>query len=160
MKSPKVSIIILNWNGLNDTVECLESLDKVTYPDYQVIVVDNGSTGGDARTLRERFGDYVHIIENDKNYGYTGGVNIGIKYALNNLAADYILLLNNDTIVDPEFLTKMVELAESDNSIGIVGAGVYDLANAQKGIIAKIRMFETRISFIGIMNFLMALFGE
>ena len=65
---PKVSIIILNWNGWEDTTECLESLRKITYPNYEVIVVDNGSEGSDVEVLREKFGDYIHIIENEKNY--------------------------------------------------------------------------------------------
>lgn len=55
----RVSIIILNWNGLGDTIECLDSLEKITYPDYSVIVVDNGSSGDDVKVLRERFGDYL-----------------------------------------------------------------------------------------------------
>jgi len=85
---PTVSTIILNWNGLKDNIECLESLDKVTYPNYQVIVVDNGSTGDDGKTLRERYGDYIQIIQNDKNYGYAEGNNIGMRYAMRN-GSDY-----------------------------------------------------------------------
>lgn len=119
---PKVSIIILNWNGLEDTIECLESIKKITYPNYEVIVVDNGSKGNDAEVLREKFGKYIHLIRNEKNYGYTGGNNIGIKYALNNCQPDYLLILNNDVVVDPDFLTEMVRMAESDASIGIVGS--------------------------------------
>lgn len=122
---PKVSIIILNWNGLDDTTECLESLRRMTYPDYKVIVVDNASSGGDAKVLREGFGDYIHIIENDKNYGFAEGNNIGMRYALDNLDPDYVLLLNNDTRVDPEFLTELVNAAESDPLIGIVAPKVY-----------------------------------
>lgn len=57
--NPKVSIIILNWNGLEDTIECLDSLKKITYANYAVIVVDNGSSGDDVKVLRERFGDYL-----------------------------------------------------------------------------------------------------
>ena len=57
--SSKVSIIILNWNGLEDTVECLESLKKITYPNYEVIVVDNGSEGNDAQVLKERYFGYI-----------------------------------------------------------------------------------------------------
>jgi len=125
MTYPKVSIIILNWNGLEDTVECLESLKKITYPNYQLIVVDNGSEGNDADVLRERFGNYIHIIKNDKNYGFTGGNNIGIRYILNNSEPDYFLLLNNDTVVDPEFLTEMVKVAESNPSIGMAGPKAY-----------------------------------
>jgi len=125
MNYPKVSIIILNWNGLEDTIECLESLRKITYPNYEVIVVDNGSEGNDAQVLEEKFGDYIHLIKNDKNYGFAEGANIGMRYALNNSAPDYVLLLNNDTVVDPEFLTEMVKVAETDPAIGVAGARIY-----------------------------------
>jgi GT2 family glycosyltransferase len=125
MNSPRVCIIVLNWNGLEDTVECLESLQKVTYPDYHVVVVDNGSAGQDARTLRERFGGWAAVVENERNYGYAGGNNIGIRYAVENYNPSYLLLLNNDTVVDPEFLASMVEVAGSDPAIGIVGPKIY-----------------------------------
>ena len=59
MNQPKVSLITLNYNGLENTIECLESLKKINYPDYEVIVVDNGSKGNDAQVLEERFGDYI-----------------------------------------------------------------------------------------------------
>ncbi|MBT9148582.1 MAG: Poly-beta-1,6-N-acetyl-D-glucosamine synthase [Syntrophomonadaceae bacterium] len=117
---PKVSIIILNWNGLEDTIECLESLKKITYPNYEVIVVDNGSEGNDVAVLREGFGDFIHIIGNDRNYGFAEGNNRGMRYCLENSNPDYILLLNNDTVVDPPFLDELVKVAESDNKIGSV----------------------------------------
>ena len=122
---PKVSIIILNWNGWKDTIECLESLQRLTYPNYHVIVVDNGSRGNDAEVLQEKFGDYISLIRNDKNYGYTGGNNIGIRHALNNSSPDYFLILNNDVAVAPDFLTEMVKVADNDAAIGIVGPKVY-----------------------------------
>ena len=125
MNQPKVCTITLNWNGLEDTIECLESLKKITYPNYEVIVVDNGSEANDAQVLEERFGDYIHLIKNDRNYGFYGGANIGIRYALNNSYPDYLLLLDNDTVVDPEFLTEMVKVAEADPAIGIAGAKIY-----------------------------------
>ena len=117
----KVSIIILNWNGLDHTVDCLQSLKKITYQNYNIIVVDNGSKGNDAEILKRKFGEYVHIIENDKNYGFAGGCNIGIRYALRNSGPDYILLLNNNTTVAPDFLAEMVSVAESNPSFGIAG---------------------------------------
>ena len=122
---PKVSLVVLNWNGLENTIECLESLQKITYANYEVIVVDNGSAGNDAQVLRERFGGYAHIIQNDRNYGYTGGNNIGMRHALSNSSPDYFLILNNDVDVAPDFLTEMVNVAEGDDSIGIVGPKVY-----------------------------------
>ncbi len=125
MNPPKVCIIILNWNGLEDTIECLASLKKITYSNYEVVVVDNGSEGNDAQVLEERFGDYMHLIKNDKNYGGSGGHNIGMRYVLNNSNPDYLLLLDNDTVVDPEFLTEMVKVAEAEPAIGIAGAKVY-----------------------------------
>jgi len=117
---PRVSIIILNWNSLKDTSECLESLQQMDYSNYEVIVVDNGSEGDDVSILRERFGDYIHIIENEKNYGFAEGSNIGIRYAFQSSNPDYILLLNGDTVVDADFLMQLVKVAESSDSIGAV----------------------------------------
>jgi len=125
MISPNVSIILVNWNGLEDTIECLESLRHITYPDYNVIVVDNGSRGNDAQALSEKFGAYIYLIQNADNYGFAGGVNAGMKYARDDLKADYVLLLNNDTVVDPEFLTEMVRVVGSDPTIGIAGAKIF-----------------------------------
>ena len=124
MNFPKVSIIILNWNGYVDTIECLESLQKIDYQNYEVIIVDNASSGDDVKILKDRFGDYVHIIANSRNDGFPGGCNIGMRYALER-GTDYLLLLNNDTIVDKCFLTELVKVAESDNSIGIAGSKLY-----------------------------------
>jgi GT2 family glycosyltransferase len=122
--SAKVCIIILNWNGLDDTVECLESLKKITYPSYEVVVVDNASSGNDVQVLREKYSDYAHIIANDKNYGFSEGNNIGMRYALEK-QHDYVLLLNNDTVVDRSFLSELVTVAESDGKVGIESAKVY-----------------------------------
>ncbi len=150
--NPRVSIIILNWNGLQDTIECLESLTKITYPDYEVIVVDNGSKGNDAQVLEEKFGVSVHLIQNDKNYGYTGGNNIGIRCALANSSPQYLLILNNDTIVAPDFLDQMINFAESDASIGIAGPKVYyyDLPSRIQGIGGKVNMWTGQVSLIGV----------
>ena len=125
MDYPKVSIIVLNWNGLDDTIECLESLRDVTYPNYKFIVVDNGSAGDDVRILRERFGECAHTIANDRNYGFAEGNNIGMRYALDSFDPAYLLLLNNDTVIAPDSLDELVKVAESDSTIGIVGPKIY-----------------------------------
>jgi GT2 family glycosyltransferase len=125
VEQPKVAVIVLNWNGLDDTVECLESLRKISYPNYAVVVVDNGSEGDDVRVLNEKFGDYIHIVENEKNYGFAEGNNIGIRYSLNAFDPAYLLLLNNDMVVAPEFLGELVRVAESDTGIGILGPRSY-----------------------------------
>lgn len=151
MDWPKVSIIILNWNGLEDTIECLESLKKITYPNYEVIVVDNGSEGNDAQVLREKFGDYIHLIQNNKNYGFCEGNNIAIRYVLSNSSPDYILLLNNDTVVDQEFLTELVRVAEGHLAIGIAGPKVYFYSEPKKLQFtrAKIELGKGRVVRIG-----------
>ena len=109
---PLVFTIILNWNGLADTHECLQSLRHVAYDNQRVVVVDNGSEAAEAAALREEFADSIHLIESARNLGFASGANLGIRYALEN-DADYVLLLNNDTTVDPPFLTALVEAAES-----------------------------------------------
>jgi len=116
----KVFIIILNWNGRADTIECLESLRKIGYRDYKIVVVDNGSTDGSADVIPKKYFQDVAFIETKKNLGFAGGNNIGINYALEN-DAEFILLLNNDTIVEPDFLTELVKAAQADDKIGIVG---------------------------------------
>lgn len=107
---PLVAIIILNWNGAADTAECLRSLQAITYPRYEVLLVDNASEGDDVAQLRGEFGAYARIIQNDRNFGFAGGCNAGIREALQG-HADYVLLLNNDTVVEPEFLSEMVDAA-------------------------------------------------
>lgn len=129
---PKVSIVILNWNGLEDTIECLESLQTVEYPNYEVVVVDNGSDGDDAQVLKDNFGDYIKLIQNDKNYGCGEGFNTGIRYALANSQPEYIMIMNNDIVVAADFLTELIRLAGSDNQIGIVGPKIYYYDNEGK----------------------------
>lgn len=124
MTLPKVSVVIVNWNNFADTAECMESLMRATYPNYEVVVVDNGSNGGDARMLTERFDGYIRLIENDRNYGFGEGCNIGMRDALER-GAEYVALLNNDTIVAPDFLDGLVRFVESDEKVGIVGGKVY-----------------------------------
>lgn len=120
----KVAIVILNWNGLADTVECLDSLVKIAYPNYETVVIDNGSRGNDVQTLKEKYRESIHLISNRKNEGFAGGCNIGIKWALENNAA-YVLLLNNDTTGSKNFLRELVEVARNNERIGIVGPKVY-----------------------------------
>ena len=120
---PKVFIIVLNWNGWKDTVECIKSLKKITYPNNKIILVDNGSTDNSEEILRKKFPD-LELIQTGENLGFAGGNNIGIQYALSK-GADFIILLNNDTIVDKEFVTELIRVAESDKSIGILSSKIY-----------------------------------
>lgn len=110
-RSLKVAVIVLNWNGLADTSDCLVSLGATTYPNYETIVMDNGSSGDDARVLQERFGDSIQLIASPENLGFAGGSNLAISDALSE-DADYVLLLNNDVTVDPNFLDELVGAAQ------------------------------------------------
>lgn len=119
--NPKVSIIILNWNGEQYLEECLSSVYAQIYPNFEVLFVDNHSTDGSIEFVRKNYPD-VEIIALDKNYGFAKGNNIGIKYALQKYSPDYILLLNNDIkIVHEDCFKKLVEAAENDDKIGILG---------------------------------------
>ena len=113
-KSPLVSIVSVNWNKPEITLDMVKSFQHVTYPNYELIIVDNGSTVGDIDPVK----DYpnIKLIKTGKNLGFAGGTNVGIRHS----KGHYILLLNNDTIVPPHFLEPIVELMESDIHIGIV----------------------------------------
>ena len=114
MKS-KVSIILVNYNGFKDTVECINSLRYIDYINYDIIVVDNDSEK-DYDLLSAKYSDSnVTVLSSESNLGFSGGNNIGISYARNQ-GADYILLLNNDTLVENDFLTYMVSTAQKLNN--------------------------------------------
>ena len=143
---PKVSIVILNYNGWWDTIKCLESVYKSNYKKYQVIVVDNGSKIDNIEKFKnwahKTQKNYIHCeknrfiypknkfdkelvtIINKENLGFAGGNNVGIRYALK-CGADYIWLLNNDTIIDKDALIELIKLAEIDKKIGMVSSKLY-----------------------------------
>jgi len=216
---PKVAIIILNWNGWKDTIECLESVFRNTYTNYQVIVIDNGSANGSIKKIKawadgtqevlapepshplyhlshpavkkpipyiyyspeeaERGGNFkleekvtkewqerkkvnskklnptssypLIFIQTDENLGFAGGNNIGIKYILKRNSS-YILLLNNDLVVDEYFLKSLLEIAENNELIpGIIGSKIYyyDRPNIIQSIGARMNMWTGRGLFIG-----------
>ncbi|MDD3985377.1 MAG: glycosyltransferase family 2 protein, partial [Methanobacterium sp.] len=164
--NPQVTVVLLNWNGWKDTIECLESFYQIDYPNYDIILVDNNSDDDSIERITayckaqikpiSKFYSYnsdnkpikifefnkkeaetekclesnynslssdrrLIIIKNDKNYGFAEGNNIGIRYALKSLNPKYVLLLNNDTVVDSHFLTELVKTGESNDKIAVVG---------------------------------------
>jgi len=123
MTAPLVFIIVLNWNGKDDTLECLSSLQKLNYANIEIVVVDNSSTDGSEEAIRYSF-PAVHCIQTGINLGYAGGNNAGIRFALDH-GADYVWLLNNDTTVDPTALTALVEIAQTDPQIAFAGSKIY-----------------------------------
>lgn len=116
----KIVIVVLNWNGKQDTLACLDSLQKIDYPFFEVIVVDNGSLDDSVAAIRSEF-PRVLLLEAKKNLGFAGGNNLGIQLALDH-GARYVLLLNNDTVVAPDILQAFVDSASQGD---ILGAKLY-----------------------------------
>ena len=168
-KIPGVAIIIINYHGWEDTIECLESLYQINYSNYDVIVIDNNSKDDSIQKIKEyadgkikmeskflkynpegkpiKWIEYTReeaeagggkerelesspanrkliLIKNEKNYGFSEGTNIGIRYALER-GADYAFLLNNDTVVDAKFLSELIRVGEADEEIGILSPIIY-----------------------------------
>ncbi|NQV38836.1 MAG: glycosyltransferase family 2 protein [Candidatus Marinimicrobia bacterium] len=128
--TPKISIIVLNWNNWPDTIACVESIEKNVYENYNIIIVDNNSEDSSEKILRQKYPDKIFIQSGD-NLGYAGGNNIGIEKALS-LKSDYILLLNNDTIVRHDFLQPLVNSFSLDEKIGIVSGKILYLDEQPK----------------------------
>jgi GT2 family glycosyltransferase len=168
--NPKVSVIILNWNGWKDTIECLESLYQNNYPNYDVVLVDNDSNDDSIEKITKycsgqldpvgkyskhitadkpiKINEYredevvnlkpnhespvkvdsnrvLNLIRNQSNHGFAEGNNVGIRYALKVHNPDYLLLLNNDTVVHPDFMLEMVKTADEHGDVGFVGSKTY-----------------------------------
>jgi len=114
---PLASVIILNWNGLQYLDDCLGSLVGQTFRKFETILVDNGSKDGSVDYIREHY-PWVKLVALPENLGFSGGNNRGLAEC----RGDYIVTLNNDTKVEPEFIAELVKVAESDSTIGMVAA--------------------------------------
>ena len=128
-KQSSVAIIIINWNSYSLTRDCLESLQKIVYQNFQIVLVDNASSDDSAKKLKDEFPE-INLIINSDNLGFTGGNNVGLEFALKN-GYNYLLLLNNDTIVEPNFLSILVEKIEEDDNIAAVQPKIYFNHNRQ-----------------------------
>jgi hypothetical protein len=114
---PKVSIVVLNYNGKDCLKKCLTSLFCLDYANFEVVVVDNNSQDGSLEAARQNF-SRATFIKNECNLGFSGGNNVGIKYSLEKMA-DFVLLLNNDTEVEKEFLGRLIKNALIHKEAGI-----------------------------------------
>lgn len=115
---PKVSIVLLNYNNYKDTIACVESIQQVAYPNFNVIVVDNKSTNDSLEKLCALKNTHLKIVDSGKNGGFAYGNNVGIRIAKEE-NADYVLLLNNDTLVTDDFLEKLLECFSYEENVGI-----------------------------------------
>jgi GT2 family glycosyltransferase len=169
---PPVTVLLLNWNGWRDTVECLESLFRLDYPRWNVIVCDNASTDDSVDRIRSwangqlqvaletpvtlrhlvdppvakpiPFGERsaatgsipgsfeprsVSLMRIDENLGFAGGNNVGLRHLMSTKAAKYVWILNNDVVVAPDSLTRLIACAEADTRIGGVGGTLYEYSD-------------------------------
>lgn len=120
---PKVIVIVLNWNGKADTIECVRSLSKLHYHNFETVVVDNGSTDGSVPAIRLACPN-IELVETGRNLGYAGGNNVGIRWALER-GTEYVLVINNDTMVNSGLLNGFIRAAELAPEAGIYGAKIF-----------------------------------
>lgn len=129
----KVAIIIVNYNNCFDTTQCLDSLKEIDYNYHEIYIVDNNSTNDSVLKLDRYISNYpkkIHFIKSNKNLGFAGGNNLAIRKALES-DFDYFLLLNNDTVVEKDFLSEMLSIADRDDNIGIIGPKIRYFHNPQ-----------------------------
>ncbi len=150
MTMPSVSIIILQYNNSQDTIRCLESVKGLEYPNFEVIVVDNASKlehlnntrlfvesqprNIHTYALRGQANSRYHLITSKENLGYSGGNNAGIKLALQN-HADYVLILNPDSVVEADLLLKLIKKSQSEQEIGIVGPAINEYSDKRERVV-------------------------
>ena len=122
MNEPMVSVIVLNWNGKRFLDKCLSSLLNQDYSNFEVLLVDNGSSDDSVEFVRTVFGkdDKLRIVALRENYGFSKGNKIGIQHA----RGDYVIILNNDTEVKKNFVKELTKTAESEDQIGSVGCKI------------------------------------
>jgi len=124
MDQPKVIVLILSYNGKGLLDEAIESYLNNAYENFEVVVIDNGSTDGSEAYVKERWPE-VFVLRTQKNLGYSGGFNFGLDYAFNQMQSDYVLITNNDVKVDKRVISELVKVAETDTKIGFVTGKVY-----------------------------------
>jgi hypothetical protein len=138
--------IVLSWNGREDTLRCLASLAKVTGPPLQVVCVDNGSTDGSVEAVRERHPD-VQLIENERNLGFAGGCNAGIRWSLEQ-GAEWVVLVNNDATVAPDAIAGFAAAAETHPGAGVLAGKLY-LADRPDRLWYAGQRFHPRLGYSG-----------
>lgn len=119
-----VVVVVLNWNGWQDTVACLESLRRQSYASFELLVVDNDSTNDSVAQIKKAIPG-VRLLQSGANLGFGGGCNVGIRHALKK-AADYVWLINSDATADPNALLALVHVADENAAVASVGSVLYE----------------------------------
>ena len=150
-KKHLAAIIVLNHNKKNDVLECLDSIYKQDYKEYEVIVVDNGSRDGSVDAIKNEFPN-IHLIESEINLGVAGGRNLGIRFANEKFNYKFILFLDNDVVIEKTALSEMVESFDTEKKVGIVTPKCYMMN--RPGVFGyagglSINLFTGRIANIG-----------
>jgi GT2 family glycosyltransferase len=143
--SGRVAVVVVNWNGRDDTLACLASLQAVEYAPLDILVVDNGSTDGSVAAVRAEFAG-VSLIETGRNLGFAGGNNVGIEAALA-AGAEFVLLLNNDTVVSPALVGELVSVARAAGDVAAVSPKIYYQAEPRRVWYAGSRWVAARATF-------------
>lgn len=135
----EVAVIVLNWNLPDDTLRCITSLKASDYPAIRILVVDNGSRPEVVEQLEAQLPADVLLVKNTDNLGFAGGNNVGFKHALA-LGSPYTLMLNNDTVVEPTMISKLVAAADANPTVGVLGPIIYYLDEPERVWFAGYRM--------------------
>ncbi len=123
MSTPQIAVVIVNYNGYDDTIECLNSIREINYKKYHVIAVDNASNDTSINNIKSIFPE-IHFIKSHKNLGFTGGNNLGVEKAYE-LDVKYVFFLNNDTIISKNILTDLASFMEKNPEYGLIGPLTY-----------------------------------
>jgi GT2 family glycosyltransferase len=134
MGNNKIAVIILTWKRYEDTKDCLNSILKSNRLPDELLIIDNGSNDGSYEKIKSEFAKipYIRFILNEDNFGFAKGVNIGIMNYLNKTGFSYLILLNQDTVVDEHFIEECFKTMKKDPEIGIVGPRIYYYNNPHK----------------------------
>src|SRR4030067_987369 len=127
MVTPLVTVIVLNWNGVRYLPSCIESVHQQTYKAIEIIVVDNGSTDDSVRLLSDNYPE-IRIAANDENLGFAQGMNKGIDI----MRSEFVLLLNEDCYLDPDFISNGIQEFYADSSLAWVGGLVFEWKDGNK----------------------------
>ena len=131
-KNPKVSIVILNWNGIKDTIECIDTLMDITYNNYEIFVIDNNSLDNEALMLEQKYTSYVKVIKSGEYRTIQQAKNLATQNIVLAGQTKYILFLDNDILVTPDFLSILLYSATLIPNVGIVGPKIFNYYDTRR----------------------------